>query len=67
MTDDLCPTWFDHEWGNRKFVESGKHPSMGPYDKFTVTCRRCKRTTTETIWKALFAAPHILESDKLTR
>lgn len=45
-----CLTWQDHEFGEPVFLEAGRHETMGRYQRFTVTCARCGRRTTETRW-----------------
>lgn len=54
-TERACPTWQDHQWGGARFVESGRHPTMGWYQKYVVRCARCPRETTETRWLTLSA------------
>lgn len=46
----MCQIWTDHQWAEPRFVESGKHHSMGRYNKFLVRCEHCQRETTETEW-----------------
>lgn len=51
-----CRTFDEHEWGSRRFLETGRHPTMGWFRRYTVTCARCDRRTTETEWLSLTAA-----------
>lgn len=46
----MCVIWTDHEWTRQRFLETGRHPSLGHYNKYLVTCERCLRTTTRTDW-----------------
>lgn len=46
----MCAIWTDHEWGSARFLEVGKHPSMGRYQRVLVRCEYCKQETTETHW-----------------
>lgn len=51
-----CPSWADHNWVERRFIEAGQHPTMGHYQKFIVRCRHCGAETTETQWTDLMTA-----------
>lgn len=46
----VCLTWNDHRWSEPRFLEAGRHPTMGNYHRYVTTCEFCKRTTTETRW-----------------
>ena len=46
----MCEQWTDHQWREPKFVESGRHPSMGRYLLYLVRCANCPRETTMTEW-----------------
>lgn len=46
----LCPTWSEHEWGAPRFIESGRHPTMGRFNRYTVTCQKCPKQTLQTDW-----------------
>lgn len=46
----MCLTWQDHRWKEPRFLEAGRHPTMGRYQRFVVSCERCPKTTTETRW-----------------
>lgn len=48
-----CATWAEHDWSIRHFVETGRHQTMGGFEKYLVTCTRCGQTTTETRWLQL--------------
>lgn len=54
----ICPTWSDHRWNEPRFLETGKHPTMGHFHRYIATCDFCKRTTTETRWVDLTRAAH---------
>lgn len=56
MNGQVCETWADHQWGGHRFVEVGRHPTMGHFQKLLVRCERCGRETTETRWMDL---PHV--------
>lgn len=45
-----CETWAEHEWKTGSFIEAGRHATMGTFQKFNATCRRCGKTTIETCW-----------------
>ena len=51
-----CRTFDEHEWGERRFLETGRHPTMGRFCRYTVTCDRCGHQTIETEWVSLTAA-----------
>ena len=46
----MCNVWIDHAWHQRRFLEFGKHPSRGRYNRFLVRCEHCQLETTETEW-----------------
>lgn len=48
-----CECWSDHEFEGKKFLESGRHPTMGNYHRYLVTCTRCGRETIMTEWFAM--------------
>lgn len=48
-----CETWRDHEWSAPRFLETGRHPTMGSFNRYTVECTRCGHRTTETHWITL--------------
>jgi len=50
MGPAVCLTWGDHRWKEPRFVEAGKHPTMGHFHKYLVECEMCGRSTTETRW-----------------
>ena len=50
-----CETWTDHVWSEPRFVENGRHETMGRYTKFMVVCERCGKETTETRWIDILA------------
>lgn len=45
-----CATWMDHDWRSPVLVASGRHPVLGPYQKFRTACTRCPVETSETRW-----------------
>lgn len=45
-----CRTWLDHCWAAPRFIESGKSPTMGRYQKYLVRCDNCQKETTQTEW-----------------
>jgi hypothetical protein len=53
ITRPICEAWSDHVWGAPRFVENGRHPTRGAYQRALVTCERCGRTTTQTEWVTL--------------
>lgn len=48
--DKRCDYWSDHEWSEPEFIENGKHPTMGRFNRYRVTCERCGKTTLQTDW-----------------
>jgi hypothetical protein len=46
----MCQTWTEHEWRQPRFVEAGRHPTMGRYNRYVVRCNGCGRETTQTEW-----------------
>ena len=46
----MCATFAEHEWALPKFLESGKSPTLGRYNRFLVRCTRCDSKTTQTEW-----------------
>lgn len=50
MTVTPCATFRSHEFGEPRFQEAGRHPTMGRFQKFTVTCARCATQVIETRW-----------------
>jgi hypothetical protein len=49
----ICESWSDHAWSAPRFVEHGRHLTMGAYQKFLVRCERCGHETTLTEWLTL--------------
>lgn len=46
----MCQTWSDHEFGRARFLETGRHPVLGRYNRFVISCANCPRTITQTEW-----------------
>lgn len=59
-----CEVWTDHRWTEPRFVEAGKHPTMGRYQKFLVRCEQCPKETTETRWLDLLSRPTLQKGDE---
>lgn len=45
-----CDVWADHEWEGKTFIEAGRHPTLGAFQKYGMRCRNCGRRTFETLW-----------------
>lgn len=56
MERPICETYQDHEFGGWKFLEAGKHPVNGTFEKYVAICDRCGRKIYETRWTALKAS-----------
>lgn len=52
----MCTTWIEHDWDEPRLIENGRHPTMGRYDRYVVTCRQCRKQTTMTEWRDLTTA-----------
>ena len=65
MPDEVtrCQGWHDHEWSSRAFVESGRHPTMGRFNRFVMRCAKCQRTTTQTEWIEAATVNRLTEGD----
>ena len=46
----MCAEWSEHEWDGQRFLENGRHSSMGRFQRYLVRCNRCGRETTQTEW-----------------
>lgn len=57
-----CETWSDHVWGGRQFVDTGRHPTMGHYQRYLVRCDHCGKETTETEWLDVLPPPRRSET-----
>jgi hypothetical protein len=42
-----CETWADHQFAPRQFLNSGKDPRLGRYNRYLATCARCGKTAVE--------------------
>lgn len=50
MEAAVCLTFADHRWSEPRFLEAGRHPTMGNYHAYEVKCEFCGRTTVEKRW-----------------
>ena len=46
----MCETWNEHEWDGPRFLDSGRHPCRGRFQRYRVRCEHCGRETTQTEW-----------------
>ena len=46
----MCQTWNEHEWSQPRFLEAGRHQTMGRFNRYVVRCYHCGRKTTQTEW-----------------
>ena len=63
-----CERWSEHDWDGGRLLDTGKHPTMGPFVRWKLACTRpgCTRTTIRTDWPALpvaVARPTVLENE----
>ena len=58
MEPAICFTWNDHRWKGRRFLEAGKHPTMGHFHRYVNECEMCGRVITETDWITLSEAAY---------
>lgn len=56
MEPAVCLTWNDHRWKGRRFLEAGKHPTMGHFHRYVNECEMCGRLVQETEWITLSEA-----------
>lgn len=60
-----CAVWQEHEWAGPRFLETGRHPTMGSFQKFLVRCAKCGKETIETRWTSLFSASRSVGPNKI--
>lgn len=58
MDAAICLTWNDHRWKGRRFLEAGKHQTMGHFHRYVNECELCGRLVQETEWISLSSAAY---------
>lgn len=46
----VCETVLDHDFQRYVIIDTGRHPTRGPYQTMVKTCRKCTREIAETYW-----------------